>query len=419
MKRGFTLIELLAILVIMVVIAIISIPIILNTIMNNKDSATLASAENYLEAVEFSIARLVGNHKSINDGAYYILENGNICLEKYEKVDNKYVCNDIDKDEYNNELEVIVKGDIPTIGSIVVIENNQIVKELSTDITKETQLFINDKKIIKNDKGNLSYPVCIITPESSKEEKEVGAKYSCEVTNGQFYTFYVLSHNSDGSSNLIMDQNINSDGTPAGMIGIKKQDSKVYNLVSWISKEDYNDDKNYRQYGNKDKGPITAIKFLYEATKNWNNVRPINYTYMDIEYQNMPEYNTTIGYTSFIAMNGIATITSLFGDTTIIGTKEKPLRARLPIYSAIYDDDMNKISEKGDVLDPNGDNEYLYDNLDKENLNPPYGYWTLSSYYQYENYDGVWYVDCTGEVISCNARSDGDVGVRPIITVKL
>ena len=65
------------------------------------------------------------------------------------------------------------------------------------------------------------------------------------------------------------------------------------------------------------------------------------------------------------------------------------------------------------------DGWFLYTNLDDNKSKPPYGYWTLSSYYEWENYDGVWYVDCNGYVVGSNAGTDGDIGVRPIINVDL
>jgi len=408
MKKGFTLVELLAVIVILAIIALIATPIVLNIIEESKENSILQSAEFYLDAVEISIVNQLTHNKKIEDGEYSVLENGNICLEYIEN-------------ECSDELKVEINGQIPKKDSKIVIENSQIVNELSTDITKRTQLNIDDKIVIKNDKGEVMYPACIIANDSTKQGTQIGAKYNCEVKKDEIYTFYVLSNNNDGTTNLVMDQNINSDGTPAGKVGIKKQGNRTYNLISWISKEDYNDDENYREYGNKDKGPITALKFLYEATKYWTNISPMNYIYNDREFNQIPETNTTIGYTSFISTYGVAKLKFLDGDEVEIGTKKEPLRARLPIYSDSYDENKNKISEKGDLSDLTltKENNFLYLNLEKRSVEPPYGYWTLSSYFEYENYDGVWYADCTGVITSSNASTDGDIGVRPIITIKL
>ena len=145
-------------------------------------------------------------------------------------------------------------------------------------------------KLVYGDK-----PVCELASDSLKTGIELGAKYNCEVKPGKTYTFYVLSNNNDGTTNLIMDQNINSDGTPAGMTGIEQNGENIYNLVAWISNSDYRCDGDYCT--TTEKGPITAMRFLYNATKSWTNVNPINYIYNDKEEQEPIQGNTS--YTSF------------------------------------------------------------------------------------------------------------------------
>ena len=54
-----------------------------------------------------------------------------------------------------------------------------------------------------------------------------------------------------------MDQNINSDGTPARMTGIEKNGENIYNLVAWNNESG----QSLHTYG-----PVTAINFLYNAT---------------------------------------------------------------------------------------------------------------------------------------------------------
>ena len=81
MKKGFTLIELLAVIVILAIIALIATPIVLNIINKTKESASLRSAEFYLDAVENSIALSILNNKYIKDDEYQITSDGDICLE--------------------------------------------------------------------------------------------------------------------------------------------------------------------------------------------------------------------------------------------------------------------------------------------------------------------------------------------------
>ena len=85
MKKGFTLIELLAVVVILAIITLIATPIILDVINDTKEESTKISVQNYMDAVELTIAH---NHMMDNDvlitGTYEIIENG-----KYIKsVDN-------------------------------------------------------------------------------------------------------------------------------------------------------------------------------------------------------------------------------------------------------------------------------------------------------------------------------------------
>ena len=145
MKKGFTLIELLAVIVILAIIALIATPIVLNIIEESRDNSNLRSAEMYLDTVEMSIATSTLNNKKIKDGTYNILENGNICLEYTD-------------DKCTNELKVEVDGQTPTAGSTITISNGKITA---------TSLLLNNKTVVKNDKGELIY---IPTPKSFAED---------------------------------------------------------------------------------------------------------------------------------------------------------------------------------------------------------------------------------------------------------
>ena len=135
-KNGFTLIELLAVIVILAIIAVISVPIVLNIIEESKDNATLRSADFYLDAVETSIATSTLKNKNILDGTYNILESGNICLS-YDN-DNKCI----------EELIVEVKGEVPSVGSTIIITSGKI---------SAIELKYGEKTIVKNSDGDLVY----------------------------------------------------------------------------------------------------------------------------------------------------------------------------------------------------------------------------------------------------------------------
>ena len=76
-KKGFTLIELLAVIVVLAIIALIATPIVMNTIEKSKKGAAERTADNYIDAVETTVAtkRLDGN---ILEGTYTINDKGNL-----------------------------------------------------------------------------------------------------------------------------------------------------------------------------------------------------------------------------------------------------------------------------------------------------------------------------------------------------
>ena len=93
------------------------------------------------------------------------------------------------------------------------------------------------------------------------------------------YKFYVLNTNGD-KVNLIMDRNICSDGT--------KATSSNTCFVQWITKEDYisagGTESDWGTQGNNNKGTITALKYLNEATSSWTNIPSLNEIYTDDRY---------------------------------------------------------------------------------------------------------------------------------------
>ena len=347
----------------------------------------------YLKGVETSVATAIIHEKNVADGTYEIVS-GDICLGTVEVVSEKRTCN-------GETLEVEMNGEKPESGSITIADGK---------ITDLAFTYSNGKTIVKND-GKLVYGEKEETEEVktfgdictyvSGTEKTAGAKYSCEVKEGTSYNFYVLTTPEEGSEtiNLIMDQNINSDGTPAGMTGVTQEtNASQYNLVAW---------NNESGQSTNAYGPVTAMTFLYNATKDWTNIDPINYTYNDKTTQGTTAENTS--YTSFVSSNGIATITPLTGDGVTIGSEATPVRARMPIYAS--DTTITEVADKTDA------NAYLYDNLDSSGSAAPYGYWTLSSNAGGSNY--AWNVDWGGSVFSYDVYYDFDYGVRPVINLKL
>ena len=396
MKKGFTLIELLAVIVILAIIAVIAVPIVINIIDESKENASLRSAEMYLDAVELSLANSIMNHGAIDNDAYKIMSNGDICLEDYDNQTGE--CKDKNNDKIIDKLIIDVKGAAPTTGTIV-IEKGEIVNVLSTDTTKKTELLINEKSITKNVKNEIVYvktldEVC--TPSSEQKyapnKYDAGYKYNCKVDpNKEPYEFYVLNTRNVKneiieestldkeavSVNLIMAQNINSDGTPATE-GIRIDQSKIYNLVRWIDGNDYKkaggNDTDLKNLENLNiYGPITAMNFLNEATKNWTNINEMTVNSFDNNNSEIPptpmkEYNTY---------------------------------ARMPYYSEVKNISIEKT--------------WLIENLHNGD---DAGYWTLSA--STNRSYCAWHVHYTGYVHNYIAVHDGgDNGVRPVINLKI
>ena len=389
---GFTLIELLAVIVILAIIALIATPIVLNIIKDTRESAGLRSAEMYLDAVEQAVSIEKMNNTTFKPNSCTI-EKGNLNCEGYDK----------------NPIEVKVNGEVAESGNIT-FTNGKI---------DEVTLTYSNGKIVVKENNKLVYSSEIPKVEQKKftdickyvsgTKKTVGAKYSCEVKEGTSYNFYVLTTPEEGVTtiNLIMDQNINSDGTPAGLTEVlQSTNATQYNLVTWFSKESYvsagGTCPTYGPCGSSTYGPIDAMQFLYNATKNWTNIEPINYTYDDRNVQGITSIDR--GYQSFVVTNGAALLTPVSGTATMIGSEIEPLRARLPIYS--NNTSVTEVSVK------NTTNEFLYDNLKTDNVGPN-GYWTLST-----GADGTYnayFVNSNGTVGSTVILNSN--GVRPVITI--
>jgi len=236
--------------------------------------------------------------------------------------------------------------------------------------------------------------ICTLASDSTVEAGLEGAKYNCKVDpNKPEYTFYLIDNNEDGTSDLIMNANINASGE-AVIPGVTSDRG----TVAWYANE-----------RNNIHGPVTAMTYLYSATKSWTNVEPVNYTYYDRETQGIT--TTDKGYQSFISTNGIATITKgdAEGTQVTIGSESEPLRVRMPIYSSAAS--VTEVAKKTDT------NSYLYENFDiYEEYDGPFGYWILSSYADDSfNARNAYCYDTSASGVAYAFY----YGVRPVITVKL
>ena len=194
-KNGFTLVELIAVIVILGLLALIANSSVINVVKNSKSDLY----NTQLKLIE-SAAESWGNDnldKLPNDGECKYLTLAN--LKNYGLMEEK-ILNPKTNKEFSDDLYIKITSKINSSG---VLKTSYKVDDNVNGCTEALP------------------PVCTLAADSEKTGFEYGAKYDCKVKevmetgyeNG--YTFYVLGKNEDGTINLIMNQNINSDGTPA------------------------------------------------------------------------------------------------------------------------------------------------------------------------------------------------------------
>ena len=374
-NRGFTLVELLAVIVVLSLLALLASTSITKIVKDSKNDLYNTQIELIKAAAETWGSDNLNKLPDSGECKYIELYD----LKAYGLLESSII-NPKTNQEFSNDMYIKISSNLTPYGNLITNYEVDV-----TDVSACSPVYPS---------------ICTLASDSEKIGTELGAKYICKVDpNKDEYTFYVLSNNEDGTTNLIMNQNINSDGTPAGTTGVTQAtNSSQYNLVAWNSS------------GVTTGGPVTAIQFLYNATKYWTNIPALNFIYNDKKYQGTTVENTS--YTSFVSNSGITTITSLSGDIIKIGTEAEPLRARMPIYA------FKDGTEYGEVADKKEDNSnaYLYDNLDSTGSAYTHGYWTLSSDSNHSGSACLVYFD---ENVDSDIVNEISYGVRPVITVRL
>lgn len=116
-RNGFTLVELLAVIVILALIALIATPIILNIINDTKKSSIKQSAIGYVDAVEKTILEKKTNTDVDYDGKYTIKKDQ---ITKESETASLLPILDL------IQLNVNVKGELPTKGNLEIEKSNVI-----------------------------------------------------------------------------------------------------------------------------------------------------------------------------------------------------------------------------------------------------------------------------------------------------
>ncbi len=364
------------------------------------------------------------NKSSLTNGTYPIMEDGNICKIA---LDSNGTCPNTG--EESNILEIEINGKKPT-GGHITIENGKI---------KDISMELDNKIITKNDKGELIYqlenPICTLVENGDIGPEGIsdGDKYQCKVKDNMEtgfedgYYFYVVSQEENGTTNLIMERNIYYDST--NDVGVVATSTKT-GTVAWISDSTFGcgEDGSYCAYFSK--GPVTAMNYLYNATKDWDNVPNIIINYADENIY----YNTykkgTNGYDGIETLNNITKIMDQSGKET---ASYSDLKARLPKYDEVHGEGKcltyEENGKKGGSCPL-----YLVNYLNKsdnvtgeglQNISGIFGYWTLSSVSG--SSQNAWHVNAGGQMSygsgsvlnGTGVSGNRNNGVRPVINLKL
>ena len=276
-RKGFTLIELLAVIVVLAIIALIATPIVMNTIKNAKKGAAERTADNYIKQVETAVAEAKLENKSVPNGTYDIDGNGNLTGAGLP----------------DGKLEINMSGNKPTSG-IIKIENGGVSSTDTTMTVGDYDISYKDKKLSAIDMDEiskqLSDKICVNV--SGDTAYSYGAKYICDLGDGEKRTFYMLEDGDTttlannriaqaGEVSLIMNANIGADGKAL------TSESTDKGTVAWCTASDWSkaggvvtdemkSDKGACQYGKlcltNRLGPITANEELSKRTSGWDKI---------------------------------------------------------------------------------------------------------------------------------------------------
>lgn len=312
---------------------------------------------------------------------------------------------------YNNEGEVESLHTLSSLSAsntnVIEVFGNEGAPYLKSTIATDS-LSIRPVITIKKVSVDASYEYRVITPATTKTVTtgnipegnfSIGDEYIINVDGINSFHFFVLSTDGD-YVNLIMNRNI----LESGEVAIEANQGQV----PWISVLDYatyNTDETTCEYDAcNDEGPVTAIKFLHNATSNWSNIPNINIEHAD----------AGLSYGEIKTINSKTTITRL--DGTITGVEFTDLKARLPFASEL---------EFNNCVNGTICNSWLTEYLKPSNyytstktLSGVYGYWTMDSKKSKPKSAIVFHYNGRTAYNDSSALSATTLyGVRPVITL--
>lgn len=315
-EHGFTLVELLAVLVILALIALIMTPMVMKAIEGAKKDSAARSLENYVKAIEVSMASSRINGVKIKDGIYSVDGNGNLTGNALKepliiqtngnkpksgtvKIENGGVSMDgtrvmfgdysVNFNAEMNDYEAIKLETFNLITSLTNIEGlSDNVKEMTTIETKTlTFKAINGYKLPKDvtviganktwDRGTGTLTLSRVTKDVTIKI-DGAVKTMCNaVSNATKTTGNVPEDKYANGDEYICDLGDTEDSRNLTFFIVAATDSEVslimnQNLganVSWCS--DTTKCKTNNSWDNT-KGPLTAQPALEERTKNWTKI---------------------------------------------------------------------------------------------------------------------------------------------------
>ena len=384
-RNAFTLIELLAVIVVLAIIALIATPIVMNTIKKSQKGAAERSADNYIDAVETTVAtKRLDN--VILEGEYQITSDGNLCRDKSAS------CSD------DKKIKIEMSGTKPTSGKIKI--TNGSVDQTSSNMTigDYTVSYNPTKKTYEaTEKGNT-------TPDTPQPTKTY--------TNGEVVYFNV--DNGTKCSNYIETQS--NTGVKRGCMKFYAFNDDGKDTVNLILDHNTTATVAWNSNGSNVDGP-TLLAQLQSDTEKWQGTEtPSNYTMDQSTQGSKAKY--TIDYSSYkarlITAQEVAQITgntiwdektvtnSFFFDTKTDTASTTCKRGNTTgcKYGWLYDRTATDCTKYG-----------CLNNSDQETN----GYWTASSRANNSYY--AWRVTFAATVDGYHVGNSDDNGVRPVITI--
>ena len=357
MKKGFTLVELLAVMVVLAIIALISIPIVTTLINDSTVSTETISGQSYVKTVINTIMKQsLDNREYFEPSECIINDDGNVTCD-------------------GAELKIVADGEKPTGGFLQFEDGELIGARIEFEYTT---VLLNAAGELVNLNDNI---ICarvtnqnVTTGNIPIGKLNPGDEYICEVNEKESYHFFVVSEERN-KVNFILDRNIGKDG----ILDAKNA------TVAWISKTDYvnagGSEATFKTNGYTDKGPITALNYVREATKNWTNISSLNETYTDEKDR--------------------------YGTITLTG------KARLPKFEELIGEGKCEFKVSGSCPLWLINYTAAHSNYPNKIVGNSGGYWAISSY----DHDFAMRVHWEGAIAGSASSASNSYGVRPVISV--